>query len=501
MNDIQDFSQRIYTLLDIQDYETARLLLEEKLPNILDNDLPFLLETAGLYIDLGDESNNSDLVNVGLNILLHNVKDINSIVTPDSLDYCLGNAYQALFRISNKIQPDYFPKPENITNLFQAKQYYLKSYKVITLTELNPYKIQVLNNLANNLINSGRIVEALQLHDTVLAYNPDFVYTLVSKADALIYLTRSSNCHVTTALFVEIYSLYSSAEKHPIPLPHIVNKIQADKQHVITYLQTQNFDLSQIPVEHYRNELEYHQHTGKVKFYIDNFLSLSEHGLYCKCDKSKNDDLMIGHKGFVTNSTKIVQLELLCNRIKSEFSLSRELLFDYFNSEDQDDEIHYKNLVDGILNGIKYEKLRTCFRMCFGILDKIAEGIFFMYDLHTEKKEKIYFDAFYNSNKNSKRWEQINSVKNIHLTALYSIACDLSITTGEYGFYKVWRNRLEHGVFSLKNDNYISDRWEDEKFSTKVDFIDFENESKRLLQITRSAIFSYVFCVRQELIE
>ncbi len=227
-------------------------------------------------------------------------------------------------------------------------------------------------------------------------------------------------------------------------------------------------------------------------------MSLSEHGLYCKCNGAKIDNLAIGFPGFATNDKKIIQLELMNNRIKSEFTLARQLFFDFLN-QNQNDNMHYENLVNGIVNGIKYEQLRTSFRLCFGILDKIAEGLCYLFDLEIREGENIYFESFWNSNKNPDRWIKINEFKNIHLTALYSIACDLNKKNGEFGFYKQWRNRIEHGLFSL-TDSEFDKSWEDDIYSINTTAYNFEVKTKHLLQLTRASVFSFVLCARHELI-
>ena len=83
---------------------------------------------------------------------------------------------------------------------------------------------------------------------------------------------------------------------------------------------------------------------------------------------------------------------------------------------------------------------------------------------------------------------------------MYSIACDLNKKNGEFGFYKIWRNRLEHGLFSLTSSDYKDKNWESKQFAEKTTEDDFENKTKHLLQLTRATIFSFVFCVRHELI-
>lgn len=502
LDNVLHLNKKISKLLDTFQYKEAYNILENELIKDSSHDSLLLKAIAGFFIDLGNESCNKEIVEKGLRILLDNKYKIMQCVTEDSINYCLGNAYQSLHKIDTQYISEFFPTPENIETLFEAKQYYLKSFKSLDIKELNHYSIQVLTNLGNNLINSGRYIEAFQLYDTVLKYNPGFFYAQAAKAEGLLIMVKYSQCPITIALFIEVYRLFNEAEKYSIPFEAIKEKIRTSKSYAYQFLQEQNFCISKIPHEIILNNEEYKKHPLKLKFFLDNFLSLSEHSLYCYCNGAEKDDITIGHGGLESNNKKLVQLELLCNRVKSEFCFSKELFFDYFHdSKNTEKTAHYENLVDGIVNGIKYEKLRTSFRLCFGILDKIAEGVCYIFDFTLHKNESIYFENFWSKKRNSTRWQEINQKRNIHLTALYSIACDLEKNSGEFGFYKEWRNKLEHGIFSIKDNNYFDGQWEEEKFSLKTDLDHFEKETLRLLQLTRSAIFSFVFCTRIELIK
>ncbi|MXS71633.1 hypothetical protein GSF70_10430 [Flavobacteriaceae bacterium W22] len=502
MDRILNLNKEISYLLDTCQYREANDALEKALTNRDVNDYLILKAIAGFFIDLGNESYDRKKVEKGLQILLDNKDKIKNYVTEDSINYCIGNAYQSFYKIDTDDVSNFFPIPENIETLFEAKQYYFRSFKALDIRKPNHYSIQVFTNLGNNLINSGRYVEAFQLYDNVLNYNHNFFYALAAKAEGLLTMVKYSQCPITIALFIEVYRLFNEAEKHKIPFEAIREKIKTSKSYAYQFLQEQNFCISKIPHEAILNNEEYQKHPLKLKFFLDNFLSLSEHSLYCSCNGAEKDDITIGHGGFQTNNKKIVQLELLCNRIKSEFCFSKELFFDYFHDlKTVAETTHYENLVDGIVNGIKYEKLRTSFRLCFGILDKIAEGICYIFDFTMHRNESIYFENFWSEKRNSTRWQEINKKRNIHLTALYSIACDLEKNNGEFGFYKEWRNKLEHGIFSIKDSKYFNSGWEEEKFSLKTDLDHFEKETLRLLQLTRSAIFSFVFCARIELIE
>lgn len=502
MESIVEFTENVSNLLNLRKYKEALEILDSKLASISDTDYYWLAPIAGLLIDLGGESSNKNIVEKGLQIIVNNQAMLKDYVTENSFNYCLGNGFQALYKISTEKTKNFYPTPEKIDTLFEAKQYFFKSFKTLDLNNLDNFSIQVLTNLGSNLIHSGRVVESLQLFDSVLQYNPNFFYAQAAKADALLSMIKISQCPLTIALYAEIYRLFNEAEKHHIYFEESKFRIKRGKEYVFNFLSENKFDVSKIPMELELNDIEYNNHPEKLKFFLDNFLGLSEHSLYCKCNGAEKDNLTIGYQGLKTNDKKLIQLELLCDRLKSEFSLAKELLFEYLNSKNEKKEnTHYENLIDGILNGITYEKLRTSFRLCFGILDKIAEGICYLYNFSVNKNEAIYFESFWSRKRNNTRWNEINKANNINLTALYSIACDLDKTSGEFGFYKQWRNKLEHGLFSLNSYEYDQNKWEDEKFSLKTNVLSFETETLRLLQLTRSAIFSFVFCVRQELLK
>lgn len=498
-----ELNKRIISLLNNSKYDDALKELESQISILSDEDeenISLLAEIAGSYISLGSETLNIQLVEKGISLFENNRERLKAEVSEDSIDYCLGNGFNAIYKIETSKIENYFPTPDKVSNsLFDAKQAYLKAYKRINVENLNDYSIQLLNNLGNNLNQSGRIVEALQLFDMVLEENPVFPQAVISKADGLRYMMSITNCSITTSLIAEMLRLYRIGSQSDIHLSEVKNTIITGIEKCTNFLTNCGVNLNTIQSEFALNAVEYLNHPEELKFYLDNFLSLSEHGLYCKCNGAKIDNLIIGVRGFSTTNKKLVQLELLNNRLKAEFDLARQLYYG-FCTEKSSSYVHYEELIPGINNDIQYEKLRASYRYCFGILDKIAEGLCYLLDIEVAKKESIYFESFWGQNSNAPRWKKINSFSNIHLTALYSIACDLNKKNGEFGFYKIWRNRLEHGLFSITDFNYDANEWEDPQFSENTSNIEFKTRTKHLLQIVRSSIFSFVFCVRHELI-
>jgi tetratricopeptide (TPR) repeat protein len=438
--------KKIFRYLDQFEFANALNELESATTQFYgdqNDNLLLLAEIAGSYISLGQESFDKESTEKGIKILLENEREFRTAISHQSFYYNLGTGYSALYHIwLKKNKPD-FLYPKNVSGyIFDAKQAYLKAFKELDLAALDNTSTSLLTNLGLHLKDSGRIVEALQLFDTVLKINPIFPNALVSKAHGLIQMIQTTNCGITVALYAEIYSLFDDARnKGPYP-PYLEEDIVAGLKEGKKRLEMHGFDLARLPKERDLTAKEFSTHPAKLKFMLSNFLSLSEHSLYCGCNGAAKDDLIIGFEGLNLTNVKIAHLEQLLNQIKSEFSLARTLLYEYQTTTETDN-IHYETFGDkNPIYGVHIEKLRTAFRFSFGILDKIANGLMYLYDFKRGNNEMIYFDVFWRSH--AERWNEINAQQNIHLTALYSIACDLTKKDGEFNFYKKWRNQMEH---------------------------------------------------------
>ena len=85
---------------------------------------------------------------------------------------------------------------------------------------------------------------------------------------------------------------------------------------------------------------------------------------------------------------------------------------------------------------------------------------------------------------------------------MYSIASDLNDRKdGEWAFFKAWRNDLEHKFVVIHKGDKPNDLYNSYRFVDDMAFIkesDFINSLEHMLQITRSAIFSFTLMVRHE---
>ena len=122
-----------------------------------------------------------------------------------------------------------------------------------------------------------------------------------------------------------------------------------------------------------------------------------------------------------------------------------------------DNDACYAELYDNELLGTNIEKLRTAFRICFGILDKIGNAIALLFDLQLKtnkgKVRSSYFHTFWEL-EDEDRLQKFEAYETEGLIGFYSIACDLNHKLeGELSFYKQWRNALEHSfVFVYENE-------------------------------------------------
>ncbi|WP_149244319.1 LA2681 family HEPN domain-containing protein [Dyadobacter sp. 32] len=489
-------------LLDEGRFEKARSLLYEVFDHAEDQDAEtrvlVQIRLYGLLIDLGNESKNEQDLLKAIDFCEKNQDEIKKHITSASYYYNLANARDGLCEIYYRASPAGQSLSLVKEKLQEPIQLYWLSYKN-TKPEDGLLK-QILVNLANALVRVGRLVEAIQFLDTVLKQDPNFPQALVSRASQLDWLSQVSNGGYTAALYVQIYVNYEMAiGSKKLPRP-VLERIDVLKENSRWRLVQLNFDISGIAQEIIQTEKEYLAQNKFRKFCIDNFLTLNEHGIYCGCVANEKDNLQIGVPNASFKGNIVPKLELLLNRLKSEFSYAR---WSYYQSKVKTDKINfdaqYTNLLEGEIINPFSEMLRISFRICYGILDKIALGICKLYGLDAKR---IHFETFWDD---KKRKEKIEIIQNFHLNALYSIACDLNTTDGELRHFKNWRNKLEHNLLILRSEEDISydifDIIKDEEFVVLVDIKDFEAKTIHLLQLTRAAIFSFAYCVRLQIIE
>ncbi|MDR2284824.1 MAG: hypothetical protein LBE37_16540 [Sphingobacterium sp.] len=479
-------------------YREALSIIRNKLnQNKNDESKKGIFEKAQLHfvlIDIGTETNNKQLIVEGLAFNTQNESKVMRVISKSSYYYNIANAKSELGKLFYRENPGVHSFKVSRERFQEPIDLYWLSLKHVEPhnTEL---RCQILINLSNALTINFRFIEAIQLLDTVLKINESFPQALVSKADHLLQMAKITNSPVTAALYATIYDLYDKAVRLQIP-PFAVQKCIHGIRQAKSKLDEYDFNLSDLDKEFSISLAEYNNHSDFRKFCIDNFLTLNEHTIYCSCSSSGKDDLQIGGFKLILNGELIPKLELLLNRVKSEFAFARWNYYRSLKEEAFDYDVIFSDLYDNEIINSQSETLRTSFRVCYGILDKIALGICKLYNI---TDGNIYFERFWDD---KNRVSILENRKNIHLNALSSIANDLNSKRGELKHFKKWRNKLEHNLFILQDSNKLNlDPFElisDDKFVEAVDINEFKSATLHLLQLTRAAIFSLVYCIRLE---
>lgn len=472
-----------------------RMLLKKVTKLTVNNEYKYtlLFNIAGQFTDLGHMNKKKDLGNIGCKLMEEYQKYFLKIIPISDFYYNFANAKSNLISIEDPFELTF----KNIEELVEVKNYYWKALKA--KLEEGDESLELYVNLANILKRQFRLSEALRYYDIVNSHDLDIPQAKVNRSDTLEMLNVVSQSY-SIKMIQEIINGYQFAsESNEMP----VMWIDYYKSMVVAYqaqLSEMRLSTEDISEKESTNQ-EYENLSIYRKFCLNQHLTLSEHGLYCACAGSARDNLTIPLVSKSVSGKFVPQMEMVLNRIKSEFSLARRNYYEYLNPTNQEIELLHEDCFTELLNnemlGISVEKLRTSFRLCFGILDKIAMAICELYDVPPPNGE-IYFQNFWRLNEKGRR-EKFESIKNPGLLALYSIATDLNMhKNGEWAYFKEWRNSLEHGLFIILENESNLDAYStfERKNIQKVTIDEFESYVKQLLQLTRSAIFSFVFSVR-----
>lgn len=496
-----DFIAKIDNYINIGKFDEAEKLCLSLLENINSNEkkkddcLPVLYNVASFLVDIGHGTRKKELSKMGHDIIAENKIEFIRITTPGNYYYNLANAKTNLLTEENSFNLTF----NNIEELVEAKNYYWKSLK--EYQRQGDLKLEVQVNLANMLKRQFRLSEAIRYYDIVNSKSLDISQSHANRSDSLKMLNIVSNSY-SLKMIEEVAKGYKIASESK-NIPHSwADYYKAQFKENESKLSDYNLDKN----DNESTDEEFKQLSSYRKFCVNKYLSLSEHALYCSCAASARDNLTIPLTQKKIKGEFVPKMEMVLNRIKSEYSLARKNYYDYFNPPDDISSLLHEDCFTELGNseilGISIEKLRTSFRLCFGILDKIAIAICELYNI--PKKGSVYFHNFWRLDSDNRR-ELFESIRNPGLLALYSIATDLNMyKNGEWSCFKDWRNALEHNFFVVLDKENNIDPYRSLSYIKESEIVyldDFIFFLMELLQITRSAIFSFVFTIRCHALE
>ncbi len=404
-------------------------------------------------------------------------------------DSISAKSFQMLYQIKNQIkviergEKRYdFTKIENIYDINETIQNSITLFRSCVQLAKTPDEIYSnRNNLAVSLSRVGRFVECLINYEENIRLIKDRPQSNLSWADSLYNIKEKYNLINSASIWICIAERYLAGIKRvDIPVT-IKNQTLYNLSQVELELNSIGFELTQEIIIRNRNEeqTDYKEHPELRKFSIEHQITLSEHALFCNCRDSRVDGLEIGNSN--------PKDEQVLATIISEFSFARYLLFKFINNITDEPDDFTKTLFNNSSIGYKIEHLKQSFKITYSILDKIANGIidclgFTRIDRHT------YFEDIFGHYK-----PQLEPIKNISLCALYSLSLELNQNNGNLKYFKKLRNIIEHETqLNIFSDGEIEFSEEDKTISTET----FKQLTLNLMKLTRSAIFSFVFLIR-----
>ncbi|RTL13434.1 MAG: hypothetical protein EKK54_00135 [Neisseriaceae bacterium] len=201
--------------------------------------------------------------------------------------------------------------------------------------------------------------------------------------------------------------------------------------------------------------------------------------------------------------------------IKREFCFARYLSYEgvgkkYPKFEEKDLKLasdHYNSDYSG-----KAERLKTSFKLAFGVLDKLVNLLISFLKLDKEKIAKtkncrtiefkpkffeIHLNSFLQSNK--------------YIKALYFVSCELNndsmfnqdnikkdVLLGEAKYYKNLRNNLEHNWVHVLEFILDDEQCCEQDYADYIESEQLENDTIKVLKLVRSCIIYLVFAVQLE---
>ena len=486
--------------LDKQELDQALAILDK----ITSNKIPiepeyFKIQLIDAYVHIADSLATAvDTIPKAEKVILKSIgllRNYKSLLNKDSklrllYDSITARSLQIKYQIKNQIKTIErgdnkfdFTKIDSIYDIKETIQKSISLYRDCVQRATTPEEIYSnRNNLAVSLSRVGRFVECNINYEENIKLLKDRPQSNLSWADNLYNIKEKYNLMNCASIWYCIAERYLTGVKR-VDLPDTMkNQVYYHLSNIERELNSIGFELNEENIKLNRTEEsnDYNEHPELRKFSIDHQITLSEHALYCKCRDSREDNLEIGN----SNSND----EQILATIISEFTFARYLLFKFINNIIDEPDDFTKSEENNSVVGYKIEHLKQAFKITYSILDKIGNGIIDGLNLTRIDRHTYFEDMFGHYS------EQLEPIKNISLCALYSLSLELNQSNGNLKYYKKLRNIMEHETqLSILTDGRIEFSEEDKIVSTET----LKELTLDLMKLTRSAIFSFVFLIRE----
>lgn len=495
--------------LSVHDYQSVRdgiCGLSSMMENIKDIDDKshswLLFAKAGLLFELGSDTNDSAFIDEAIELMTSNERKLCESNGSFQYYYNLGNMFASRVAELNSFELTI----ADIDGLLEAKNCYRKASKSKDIPEdSSDIRSMLFVNLGNSLKRMFRLSEALWLYDTVLDQQPHLFEVHCNYAESLHYVEKISGHKTITMLQKCLYHYQRARELCPSQNDIYFENIE---KQIVYYQKTIDELCTGMP--QYIGDIPHIQYQlldDFPQFCLDYCVSLSEHGMYCKCNGSSKDDLAFVDSNDKEIIEKLKDARISLEEIKAKFLFTKYIIFEVYelrNSINESESISKSIFENGSMSfSQSTERTRQAFSNCFSVLDKIA-GILVGYFKWPGVKENFQFLNIWRIDANPVLKQQLCNLKNPGLLALYSIKTDLypnkdrPYAYGEFAHLKDWRNAIEHNRFRVyEQDPTVSN----DNRTVNVSKEHFQADTMQLMQLTRSAIFSVVWAINWDIMK
>ena len=475
-----------------------------KLENFNNYKIEEIIKIFGFFIDASSNEGNISLISKCIElfntICLDNITSKNKAV----LYYNIANAWNYKYRYEKDKNKDVwnFDQPNVEEQLF-----YLRS--CINEPEFNTLPIYnqclAYTNLANTLDTIGRYIDAIALWKKALDLDENFGMALGNIALGMEYYARDiyDNAH-KCILIKGAYDYYSKA---------INNLDNMHQLNVQTFTSSSDRLLKTLKencnIENINEVLDKKFNLGKTKqeksyrlWCLQNTLFLNpinDLGEYSVCARD-----VISTPNIVTALDVGPIYQGFYNQMKQEYVSARYLLYEGLINQKphfSDSEVLLYDTFDLPCYSLSIEKVKTAFRIAYGIFDKIAFFINEYFNLGVPQN-KVYFQRiwFENGNKKNGVLLNINISENLPLRGLYWLSRDLYddkagfknfVEPNAKNLHEI-RNHVEHKYFKVLEyvnfDKNFAMPGLDDDLAYTIQRNDFEQKTLFLIKLVRNAL-------------
>lgn len=468
----------------------------------------------GILIDkYNDERNSEKLIEIILEIELfieNNDLDNNELST---LYYYVGNAWSSLDMFIDKVEEN---KMGFTTSEFDNSIINYRKSKLFFAPDSDNFQLlyRVLINLGNSFRKAGRPIEAIRFWDSAIELNCDTSMLFGHKGLGLFnYAEMVYDSSHRDIIGREAYKLLDKVDQEYVHSTAF-NKFDSIRNHLYSFFGDE-YLLKDFTNDGFSLEGKNEKENEYLQWVLDNRLFLNPLNDISKLNIVAHDilnlpDMIIPDNIDYNNPI----FHRFYNEIKQEFLSLR--YFYYLYTTMNETETHFSDINRNLTNtfdysqyGLKYEYLKSSYKLAYSIFDKIAYFLNQYLDLEIPNHKVSFKQIWYSFDKKKERFsnkinEKLVELNNFPLNGLFFLSKDFYEKSNEFNealdpdaknIAKI-RNYVEHKSLSIHwNMSSVSEK---EEISYHVSENDFSEKCYFLITRCREAMIYLSLAVHNE---